>query len=82
MKPFKIIKNPPPLLTTTEAAALLGVSTRTLGNMRKAKMGPEALWPGRPLLYAKDSVEAWMKFHRWAPKPIEEMNREARKKQA
>lgn len=63
------------LLTPTELAAMLGMSTRTLANWRSAGKGPAFLKIGpeppeghqdrRKVRYRRDTAERWAESHRY-----------------
>lgn len=49
-------------LSDTELAELTGYSVRTLANWRCKRIGPPFVrLPGKPALYPRHEVEAWLK---------------------
>jgi predicted DNA-binding transcriptional regulator AlpA len=50
----------PILLSPDQAAAMIGVGTRTLANWRVSGRGPTFCRRGRSVRYAQADVEAWM----------------------
>lgn len=48
------------VLTTEQAAALLGLAERTLANWRSAEMGPRYIKVGTDVLYRVQAIEEWM----------------------
>ena len=48
------------LLTTTEAAAYVGLSHRTLERYRVTGQGPPYLKVGRRVLYRRADLDAWL----------------------
>lgn len=46
--------------TPTEAAAVTGFSTGTLGNMRSAKVGPRYFKRGRKVIYMHEDLIRWL----------------------
>jgi predicted DNA-binding transcriptional regulator AlpA len=59
MKPRPIPTDPDALLTEDEAAALLGVSARTLQSWRTLEKGPPPTKLGRAVRYARGLLIAW-----------------------
>ncbi|GLO76493.1 hypothetical protein MACH18_35730 [Phaeobacter italicus] len=49
-----------PNMTPTEAAKLLGVSTRTLSRWHALRVGPARCKIGRKVLYRREAVNAWL----------------------
>ncbi|WP_281709118.1 helix-turn-helix domain-containing protein [Phaeobacter italicus] len=49
-----------PNMTPTEAAKLLGVSTRTLSRWHALRVGPARCKIGRKVLYRREAVDAWL----------------------
>ena len=51
-------------LATPEAAAFTGLAVSTLNKLRLTGSGPEYSKVGRRVLYARDSIEDWMRSKR------------------
>ena len=49
-----------PILTPSETAELLGVSTRTLSRWHALRVGPARCKTGRKVLYRRSAVEVWL----------------------
>lgn len=49
-----------PNMTPTEAAELLGVSTRTLSRWHALRVGPARCKIGRKVLYRREAVNVWL----------------------
>lgn len=50
----------PPVLTTSQLAAFLGVPLQTIYDLRHAGRGPRGLRVGRQLRYRRTEVEQWL----------------------
>ncbi len=55
------------LLTTRQAADLLGISTRTLARWHALRVGPARCQIGRKVLYRASAIEAWLQANETAP---------------
>ena len=53
-------KAPAPLLTTEEAAVLLGITKRSLEKLRGAGRGPQWTYVGRYPRYSRASINAYL----------------------
>ena len=47
-------------LNTREAAAYMGLSSRTLEKLRVAGGGPEYFKPNRRVIYDRDALDTWL----------------------
>ena len=54
------------LLTTTQAAPLIGVTPGTLENWRVSGTGPKFIRAGRKVVYDPRDIEAWKAANRFA----------------
>ncbi len=52
------------LLTTSEAAPLIGVNAKTLENWRCSGAGPKFIRAGRLIRYDPDDIKEWRDRHR------------------
>jgi predicted DNA-binding transcriptional regulator AlpA len=51
-------------LNVGEAAEYTGLAASTLNKLRLTGDGPEYIKLGRRVLYARDSIEGWLRSHR------------------
>ena len=51
-------------LNVADAAELTGLATSTLNKLRLTGDGPEFIKLGRRVVYARDSIEGWMRSKR------------------
>jgi predicted DNA-binding transcriptional regulator AlpA len=49
-----------PLLTQREAAAILGISVRSLERMRVTGLGPRFVKAGKAVRYQQEALERWV----------------------
>jgi hypothetical protein len=54
-----------PLLDTSAAAPLMGVTVGTAENWRVAGLGPKFIKSGRRVLYDPDDIAAWREANRF-----------------
>lgn len=57
----------PQFMTKQQAAAFLGISTRTLDRRQAEGIGPPRVKHGAKIGYFKESIEAWLKRHEQEP---------------
>ena len=55
------------IMTTREAAELIGVSTRTLARWHAHRKGPARISAGRKPLYRFDAIQHWMQQNETQP---------------
>ncbi len=57
----------PELLTTKDAARLLGVSERTLARWYSVRTGPARITIGRKVLYRLQAIHDWLRANETSP---------------
>lgn len=61
-------RKPEPLLTTEEAAAVLGITKRALERLRGAGRGPVCTYVGRFPRYARRHINEYLQAHSKVPR--------------